>query len=95
MASEALLWRSKELLPAVRHFQGARPLDLRRPGPYPPHTVPAAPRQASAADGGRRSRKGGRGGGGSSRGGPPGRGGGQAWPSFYNPWTGAIAMWPG
>jgi hypothetical protein len=44
----------------------------------PTPVVPAAPRQASAADGSRRSRKGGRGGGGSSRGGPPGRGGGQA-----------------
>jgi hypothetical protein len=61
----------------------------------PTPVVPAAPRQASIADGSRRSRKGGRGGGGSSRGGPPGRGGGQAWPSLYNPWTGTIAMWPG
>jgi hypothetical protein len=58
-------------------------------------TVPSAPRQPSTTDGGRRSRKGGRGGGGSSRGGPSGRGGGQAWPSFYNPWTGTIAMWSG
>jgi hypothetical protein len=54
-----------------------------------------APRQTPAADGGRRSRKGSRGGGGSSRGGPSVRGGGQAWPSFYNPWTGTITMWPG
>jgi hypothetical protein len=60
-----------------------------------PPVVPAAPRQTPAADGGRRSRKGSRGGGGSSRGGPSGRGGGQVWPSFYNPWTGTIAMWPG
>jgi hypothetical protein len=56
---------------------------------------PAAPRLASAADRGRRSRKGGHGGSGSSRGGPPDRGGGQAWSSFYNPWTGTIAMWLG
>jgi hypothetical protein len=45
-----------------------------------------AHRLASTADGGRRSRKG-------ERGGPSGRGGGQAWLSFYNPWT--ISMWPG
>jgi hypothetical protein len=57
----------------------------------PTPVVPVAPRQASAADEGRRSRKGGCGGGSSSR----GRGGGQAWPSLYNPWTGTIAMWPG
>jgi hypothetical protein len=25
----------------------------------------------------------------------PGLGGGQAWPSLYNPWTRTIAMWPG
>jgi hypothetical protein len=35
----------------------------------------------------------------SGRGGPPGgRGhspGGSQWPSFYNPWTGTIQMWPG
>jgi hypothetical protein len=94
MASEAT---APTLLPVVRHLQGARPLALRRPGPptRPTTAVPAAPRQASATDGSRRSRKGGRGGGGSSRGGPPGRGGGQAWPSLYNPWTGTIAMWPG
>jgi hypothetical protein len=41
----------------------------------PTPAVPAAPRQASAADGSRRSRTGGRGGGSSSRGGPPGQGG--------------------
>jgi hypothetical protein len=58
----------------------------------PPPTVPVAPRPASTTDGGRRSRKGDRGGGGPSRG---GRGGGHAWLSFYNPWTGTIAMWPG
>jgi hypothetical protein len=61
----------------------------------PPPAVPAAPRSASMTDGGRRSRKGSHGGGGPSRGGPSGRGGGHAWPSFYNPWTGTIAMWPG
>jgi hypothetical protein len=47
-------------------------------GPYPPHTC----------------RPCGRVGGGSSRGGPLGRGGGQAWPSLYNIWTGTIAMCP-
>jgi hypothetical protein len=51
----------------------------------PPPAVPAAPRPTSTTDGGRRSRKDGRGGGRSSRGGPSGRGGGHAWPSFYNP----------
>jgi hypothetical protein len=61
----------------------------------PPPAVPAATRPASSTDGGRRSRKGGRGGGGPSRGGPSGRGGDHVWPSFYNPWTGTIAMWPG
>jgi hypothetical protein len=61
----------------------------------PTPAVPVAPRQASASDDSRRSRKGGHGGGGSSRGGPPGRGGGQAWSSLYNPWTGTIAMCPG
>jgi hypothetical protein len=45
--------------------------------------VSVAPRPTSTTDGGRRSRKGGRG------------GGGHAWPSFYNPWTGTIAMWSG
>jgi hypothetical protein len=62
---------------------------------HPPPVVPAAPRPASTIDGGRRSRKGDRGGGGPSRGGPSGRGGGHACPSFYNPRTGTIAMWPG
>jgi hypothetical protein len=61
----------------------------------PPPTVPPAPCPASTTDGGPRSHKGGRGGGDPSRGGPSGRGGGHAWPSFYNPWTGTIAMWPG
>jgi hypothetical protein len=34
-------------------------------------------------------------GGGSTRGASTGRGGSQGWPSFYNPWTGIISMWPG
>jgi hypothetical protein len=54
-----------------------------------------APRHTSTTDGDRRPRKGGRGGGSSSCGGTTGRGGGQSWPSFYNPWTGTISMWPG
>jgi hypothetical protein len=61
----------------------------------PPPAVPMAPHSASTTDRGRRSRKGGHGGGGSCRGGPSGRGGGHPWPSFYNPWTETIAMWPG
>jgi hypothetical protein len=69
---------------------------LRRRGSYrTPPAVPAAPHPASAVDEGRRFLKGGRGGGGSTRACPSGRGGGQAWPSFYNPWTGTISMWPG
>jgi hypothetical protein len=72
--------------------QAPRSLSIGAPT-RPPPAVPAAPRQASAADGGRRCCKGSRGGGCSSRGGPSGRGGGQAWPSFYNPRTGTIAMW--
>jgi hypothetical protein len=55
----------------------------------------AAPCQASTADGNRRPRKGGRGGDNSTHGGSIGRGGGQSWPSFYNPWTDTISMWPG
>jgi hypothetical protein len=62
--------------------QDPRPPSTRAPT-RPTPAVPAVPRQASAADGSRRSRK-------SDRG-----GGGQAWPSLYNPWTGTIAMWPG
>jgi hypothetical protein len=55
----------------------------------------AAPRPASTVDGVRRPRKGGCGDGSSTRGGSTGRGGGQGWPSFYNPWTDTISMWPG
>jgi hypothetical protein len=61
----------------------------------PPLAVPVTPRPTSTDDGGRCSRKGGHEGGGSTQGGPSSRGGGQAWPSFFNPWTGIIAMWPG
>jgi hypothetical protein len=61
-----------------------------------PNRAPAAtPRHVPTTDGGRRPRKGGRGGGSSSRGGTTGRGGGHTWPSFYNPWTDTISMWPG
>ncbi|XP_008656841.2 uncharacterized protein [Zea mays] len=74
--------------------QAPRSLSIGAPT-RPPPAVPAAPRSASTANGGRRSRKGGRGGGGSTRGGPFGQGGGQAWPSFYNPWTRTISMWSG
>jgi hypothetical protein len=73
--------------------QATRPPSTGAPT-HPPPTVPVAPRPASTTDGGRRSHKGGRGGGCPSRGGPSGRGGGHAWLSFYNPWTGTIAMWP-
>jgi hypothetical protein len=60
-----------------------------------PTAAPMAPRQHSTTYGARRPRKGGRGDDDSSRGGSTGRGGGQSWPSFYNPWTGTISMWPG
>jgi hypothetical protein len=72
----------------------ARPLALRRLGMPPafhPSTgdatriPPAAPRPASNTDRGRRSHKGSRRSSGYTRGSPSGRGGGQAWPSFYNP----------
>jgi hypothetical protein len=54
--------------------------------PRPPSIgAPTRPRPASSADGGRRSCKGGCRSGGSTRGGPSDQGGGQAWPSFYNP----------
>lgn len=60
-----------------------------------PPAAPAAPHPASNADKGRRPRKGNCGNAGSTRGGPSGRGGSQAWPSFYNPWIGTISMWLG
>jgi hypothetical protein len=60
----------------------------------PPPTVLVDPCSASTTDGGRLSNKGGHGGGVPSRGGPFGQGCGHACPSFYNPWTGTIAMWP-
>jgi hypothetical protein len=94
-----LLWlrRSTALLPVIRHLPGDRPLALRRPGPLPaPHlsslrplvrrpsvtavVVPARVAVGVAAP---------------LVVVPPGRGGGQAWSSLYNPWTGTIAMWPG
>jgi hypothetical protein len=74
--------------------QATHPPSTRAPT-RPPPAVPAAPRPASTTDRGHRSRKGGRGGGSPSRGSPSGRGGGQVWPSFYNPWTGTIAIWLG
>jgi hypothetical protein len=61
----------------------------------PPAATPVAPRPASTADDGHRPRKVGRGGGSSNRGGSTGQGGGQGWPSFYNPWTDTISMCPG
>jgi hypothetical protein len=90
------LRRSTALLPVVRHLQGARSLALRRPGPLPaphlpslrplvrrpPPTAVVVPARAAVGVVA-----------------PlvvaPGRGGGQAWPSLYNPWIGTIAMWPG
>jgi hypothetical protein len=60
-----------------------------------PPAAPAAPHPASNADKGRRPRKGNCGNAGSTRGGPSGRGGSQAWPSFYNPWIGTIVMCSG
>jgi hypothetical protein len=60
-----------------------------------PPAAPATPRPASNTDGGRHSRKGSNGNGGSTQDGPSGRGGGQAWPSFYKLWTGTIALWSG
>jgi hypothetical protein len=91
------LWRSTALLPVVKHLQGARPLALCRPGalhaPHllslrplvrrPPPTVVVVPARAVVGVAAPLAVV------------PPGRGGSQAWPSLYNPWTGTIAMWLG
>jgi hypothetical protein len=69
-------------------------------GSSSPHFGPTALWSSSTAywlPGGRgrgrsRGRKSGRGGTSRGRGSSPG---GSQWPSFYNPWTGTIRMWPG
>lgn len=63
----------------------------RQSAPPPPSV---APRPTTIPGSGRRRRKGGRGRGGGS-GGPPATRGPGSWPSFYNPCTGSISMWPG
>jgi hypothetical protein len=70
------------------------------PAPRTPAPLPSgALRQTACFVGARsrgrdRGRKGGCSGGGPS-GGRSGSLGGSQWPSFYNPWTGTIHMWPG
>jgi hypothetical protein len=80
-----------------RRLPGDKPPALHRPGPplgplprhlrplvrLPPSTEVVATARADVGDGS------------SNRGGSTGRDGGQGWPSFYNPWTGTISMWPG
>jgi hypothetical protein len=72
---------------------GLEPSSCGRARPFATPTS-IAPHLAPCSRGGRRPHKGDRGGVGPTRGGSTGRGG-LVCPSFYNPWTGTIFMWPG
>jgi hypothetical protein len=61
----------------------------------PPAVAHVGPRPASTADDSHHPHNGGHGGGSSTRGGSIDWGGSKGWPSFYNPWTATISMWPG
>jgi hypothetical protein len=75
----------------VDPYSCLRGVPPRQSAPPPPSV---APRPTTIPGSGRRRRKGGRGRGGGS-GGPPATRGSGSWPSFSNPCTGSISMWPG
>ncbi|WVZ58081.1 hypothetical protein U9M48_008389 [Paspalum notatum var. saurae] len=66
--------------------------------PPAPTALAAGPPPSAPSSGGNRRRRKGKSGGGSTDGtAAPGAAptGGGTWPSFFNPWTGTIQMWPG
>ena len=59
------------------------------------HPQAAGGQQSGNGNNRGRRRRGGRGHGGAQAGTQAGPPNGQQWPSFFNPWTGSIQMWPG